>query len=319
MRLWFFLCALQLFIAAPTVRAADINFEKDPETSVWVIYIEGDITHGDEKKFRDISLNLKSAIVVLNSDGGSLSPALEIGRIIRVAGYDTVVLDKSVCASSCALIWLAGVDRGVLGSGRVGFHAAYRDNQGRLEEVGAANALIGGYLTSLGLPTKAILFATSAPPDGILWLTDVGSKESGIDYNHYDQPDNSLTKSENLASVYPKQPAPSSNRDLIVSLSRSGEKWTKLWGFRNAYYDASSIIIERSKRQAWILYDYSHQDHNGKKYEIKLTEVDCKNGRLRVNRTVTVDRDSKGYSGFYEPAPGSTDKALMMAICAVAK
>ena len=319
MRLWFFLCALQLFIAAPTVRAADINFEKDPETSVWVIYIEGDITHGDEKKFRDISLNLKSAIVVLNSDGGSLSPALEIGRIIRVAGYDTVVLDKSVCASSCALIWLAGVDRGVLGSGRVGFHAAYRDNQGRLEEVGAANALIGGYLTSLGLPTKAILFATSAPPDGILWLTDVGSKESGIDYNHYDQPDNSLTKSENLASVYPKQPAPSSNRDLIVSLSRSGEKWTKLWGFRNAYYDASSIIIERSKRQAWILYDYSHQDHNCKKYEIKLTEVDCKNGRLRVNRTVTVDRDSKGYSGFYEPAPGSTDKALMMAICAVAK
>ena len=63
MRLWFFVCALQLFIAAPAVRAADINFEKDPETAVWAIYIEGDIALGDERKFRDSARFLNYASV----------------------------------------------------------------------------------------------------------------------------------------------------------------------------------------------------------------------------------------------------------------
>lgn len=319
MSLFSLLFVLSFSLFGSSLCAASINFEKDVETGAWVIYIDGDINLGDEKKFRDASLNLKSAVVVLNSDGGYLAPALEIGRIIRVAGYDTVVLNGNICASSCALIWLAGTNRGVSGDGRLGFHAAYRDNMGQLEEAGAANALIESYLTSLGLPTRAVLFATTAPPDRILWLTDIGPKDSGIDYIHHNQQIEEGLASTSQSPSFPKQASPSSNKDLIASLSRSGEKWTKLWQFRNAYYDASSIRIEKSKREAWVLYDYSHQERSGSNYEMKLTEVDCKKGRYRVNRTVTGDRDRPGYGGFSEPAPGSTDKALVVALCAVKK
>ncbi len=107
-------------------------------------------------------------------------PALEIGRIVRIAGYSTLVLPNTSCTSACALIWLAGKKR--ILDGRVGFHAAYRDTEGRLQESGAANALIGNYMTQLGLPAKAILFATAAPPDRILWLTAESRGNAGIEF-----------------------------------------------------------------------------------------------------------------------------------------
>ncbi len=66
--------------------------------------------------------------------------------------------------------------------GNVGFHASYRNENGRQIESGVANALVGNYLTSLGSSAKTVVFATTAPPDKILWLTGSNKEAAGIDF-----------------------------------------------------------------------------------------------------------------------------------------
>lgn len=65
---------------------------------------------------------------------------------------------NSVCASGCALIWLAGSPRCMSSSAQIGFHAAYLMNapSGLPEVSSSANAVIGAYLNALGLPEVAI-------------------------------------------------------------------------------------------------------------------------------------------------------------------
>lgn len=168
-------------LAGSMAQAAEINHDRlDANTEI--ILIEGEILSSDLDKFRRISLRHPKAIVLLNSDGGLIRPAIEIGKIIRVAGYETAVLDADSCASACALIWMAGSKKIASSKGNVGFHASYLNNSGELVQSGVANALVGNYLTSLGASAKAVVFATTAPPDRILWLTESNREIAGIDF-----------------------------------------------------------------------------------------------------------------------------------------
>lgn len=179
MALFRFLSSISLMLSSSLANAAEITSEENPDGTM-TIRIDGEIKAGDDEKFRRLSLRYPNATVRLESDGGALIPALEIGRTIRIAGYDTLVATEATCASACALVWLAGKKRYL--SGKVGFHAAYRTNDGRIEESGTANALIGNYMTLLGLPAKAIVFATAAPPDKVLWLMPDNRELTGIDF-----------------------------------------------------------------------------------------------------------------------------------------
>jgi hypothetical protein len=79
---------------------------------------------------------------------------------------------------------MAGSRRLLSPSGHVGFHASYYDSNGKAVESGAANALVGNYLTLLGASAKTIVFATTAPPDKVLWLTAANKEASGIDFEN---------------------------------------------------------------------------------------------------------------------------------------
>lgn len=175
------LSVVAVLTLGPVTRAAEFEAENLVEGTTF-IFVSGDIESGDEVKFRRLSLEHPKAIIALHSDGGKLMPALEIGKIIRLAGYETMVGDNSVCTSSCALIWLAGSPRLLATAGKIGFHASYRDNEGKLEETGVGNAVIGHYLSMLNLPQRAVVFATSASPTEIMWLTSDNARASGIDF-----------------------------------------------------------------------------------------------------------------------------------------
>ncbi len=152
---------------------------------VELITIEGDIRGGDETIFRRLSVQYDNAVVALASDGGALTPAIEIGKMIRLREFRTLVMDGYQCTSACALIWVAGSTRFLAPGGRVGFHASYRDEGGKKVETGLGNALVGRYLTLLNLPEKAVLFATMAPPDQILWLTSSTMRDAGIEFQTF--------------------------------------------------------------------------------------------------------------------------------------
>ena len=164
-------------------QAATITAETEDGTTT--IYVMGEIVSGDEETFRRYATQHPDANVGLWSPGGSLVTALEIGRMVHLNRYSTVVVKDYECASACALIWIAGATRIIEEGGKVGFHAGYRSENGRQIADSAANAVIGGYLNSLNLPTRAVIFATSASPDTMYWLDTSNPGVEGIDYETF--------------------------------------------------------------------------------------------------------------------------------------
>ena len=202
--------------------AAQITFEKHSEIDF--IAIEGEIEQSDVGKFQDLAIKSSNAVVVLNSPGGYLSPALEIGKIIQVKGFSTYVPPGVTCTSSCALIWVAGSPRMLSTTSRIGFHASYQDDNGAPKETGLGNAIVGRYLTLLNLPEKAVIFATRASPETIQWLDTSKAAEAGIPFetiNLEDMEDSKQTDS----SPEPVAPTLSSSVQSTPILAKSDYMW----------------------------------------------------------------------------------------------
>lgn len=144
------------------------------------IYITGDILPGDDEAFAALAARYRNAVVFLESNGGALVAGIGIGKLVRQHRYTTVVLDGSTCTSACALIWLGGSPRYLAPEGRLGFHASYFEDGGTLVETGVGNAIVGHYLSELDLSEGAAVFATSASPYDINWLTSENSGEAEI-------------------------------------------------------------------------------------------------------------------------------------------
>jgi hypothetical protein len=158
-RLFFLACASAAMLSLET-KAADIAL-LDGEAGVQGIAINGTIMPGDRHKFANIALTTDEAVVLLHSDGGNILEAFEIGRAIRLKKFPTFVTPNEVCASACALIWLAGTPRLMSPSAKIGFHAAYISGSNEISSSG--NTIVGSYLNSLGFTDTAIFNGVSYP------------------------------------------------------------------------------------------------------------------------------------------------------------
>ena len=175
---------LQLFLLLLPLdaTAAEMRADRVPNETLYIVRVNGAIEKRDDQKFIDLvaRLPLLFVIVIFNSPGGELSSALAIGHEIKIRGLSTAVEAGAVCASACALAWLAGDTRYMEASSKIGFHAAYV-RQGQTEvEKGEANAVVGAYLNQLGLSSDAIRYITRAPPSGVQWLSIRHSMTLGI-------------------------------------------------------------------------------------------------------------------------------------------
>lgn len=174
-------CALLLFFAA-FAQAADISKTQYKDSNLYMIVISGSFAPGDQQKFNEVAAGISKALVVLDSPGGNVYSAIQIGRTIKRLGYSTFIPSKTLCASACALTWLAGSTRFADDSSFIGFHAVYTLDKGVAKESGSGNALVGAYLADLGLSDLAIVYITNAPPEGVERLTKAASEKVGIPY-----------------------------------------------------------------------------------------------------------------------------------------
>lgn len=329
------LLAVGLFQPVATVNAAEITHWKHPVDGSVRIEIDGPIEAGDDERFRRISLQFRDAVVNLDSEGGALLPALEIGKMIRVAGYDTMVRFGSSCASSCALIWLAGERRKLSVGGKVGFHAAYRNNSGRPEEIGAANALIGNYLTLLGFSTRASLFVTSAPPTGMRWLTEANKEDAGIDFWSTNEPPLiRVTSTPTPPQITPppiqttQEPiadpeaspklefGPTAPSDwLYLAKSASGTVY---------YYNIDSIRRNESFVEMWVKEDHSLDRTISHRTSMDLLRIRCNDRSIKVSQVTYYDNNGiaissdvdEGDRGLYTRiVPDSIWHAIWETVC----
>lgn len=154
-----------------------------------VVVISGPILEETEAAF---AMALTQAggrpLIFLDSPGGIIQSGLAIGRLIRARRLETVVPNRSICFSTCGLIWLAGEERWLGDGARVGFHAAFTPAPGgrRTARVSSSgNALVGAYLGQLGMDDFQIGTLTEASPGRMLELNSLRPSrlaELGIDY-----------------------------------------------------------------------------------------------------------------------------------------
>lgn len=164
---------------APCANAAYI--ERSDEDGITLITITGDLVADDLAQFRQVSAGAQSAMVVMASPGGSLLAGIEIGKTIRLRGFNTMVMPADACVSACALAWLGGHYRFMAPRPLIGFHAAWViDEEGVQRETGSGNALVGAYLTNLGLPEQAVYELTSAAPDELVRFDEAFARRHRI-------------------------------------------------------------------------------------------------------------------------------------------
>jgi hypothetical protein len=145
------------------------------------LLLRGTIASGSAEKFaQEIAARGEYVdTVLLDSPGGAVGEALEIGEMIRDAGYSTKVDSGGLCASSCPLVFAGGVER-VAGRGAViGVHQIYADTStpdalGRTLGAGQAmsdaqttTAAITRYLQGMDVDIGVWVHALETPPQ---WL-----------------------------------------------------------------------------------------------------------------------------------------------------
>jgi hypothetical protein len=163
------------------------------------IIIDGEIKSGDYDKFQELVKNGNGDIgtVWLRSPGGDAIEAMKIGRLIRTLKMATsapigtsnksyCMLHKPVntknctCASSCFLVFVAGIYR----DGEVlGIHRIYQNHQQLKQmtsEVAAESAikikkLVGEYLKEMGVPSAFLdrIMAISSKEIEFLELNEI--------------------------------------------------------------------------------------------------------------------------------------------------
>jgi hypothetical protein len=106
---------------------------------------------------------------------------IEMGKLIHLKHFATFVPEDTLCASSCALTWLAGNPRLIAPGAAVGFHAVYiPQGDGKLMTSGSGNALVGAYLDQLGFSENVIAYVTHAPPEKMGWLSESTAQAIGL-------------------------------------------------------------------------------------------------------------------------------------------
>lgn len=151
-----------------------------------IISISGPLESGDSQKFWGVIKGVPKGLVIFSSPGGLLAEGLAIGEQIRSKGFASAVAENTMCASACGLAWLGGRPRLMKDSSKIGFHAAYVQNGSYKRESGVGNAVVGAYLTDMGLNLNAVRYITTPGPDEIQWLSVRDAIRIGIAVYSYE-------------------------------------------------------------------------------------------------------------------------------------
>ena len=149
-----------------------------------LIYADGPITLGTAGRFRrfvDENKIPSGAVVIFNSPGGLVSEALEMGRRIRAAGFDTSIgtkgsKERAACFSACTLAFLGG-DRRTPGTNTLfGVHrmsaTAGLTIAEALELGQIALGQIVEYVSYMGVKPEFVTILTQAGPSDITILLE---------------------------------------------------------------------------------------------------------------------------------------------------
>jgi hypothetical protein len=187
--------ALAFLLATTFSARTDIRIDHGKDLN---IFITGTITARDAAAFQKITheLERRSFKVSLDSIGGDVRAAMQIGRLVRRYDGSTEVLLGGRCYSSCALVFVAGVFR--LNAGEIGLHRPYlasapQSRQSLEKHVPLMLSLAKRYISEMGItdnfyhqmvntePAQMVKYALSES-DQLVPIYDPAYQEIEISY-----------------------------------------------------------------------------------------------------------------------------------------
>jgi hypothetical protein len=135
----------------------------------------GAITPGISKVFANEIEKRGSYVktVVLQSPGGSVQDALEMGRLVRAKGFSTEVEAGAYCASSCPLVFAGGVQR-IAGKGAaIGVHQVSAQDEaasGGMAGAQRVSAVCQKYLRDMGVDLGVWVHAMETPKEQLYYF-----------------------------------------------------------------------------------------------------------------------------------------------------
>jgi hypothetical protein len=114
---------LCLIYAGRAFADAELKFANPSGSPVLTIHGSINKKDADYVATHEVELGKPPLLVILNSEGGSTAAALAIGRIIRKNEATVMVPESGECFSSCAFLFIAGVNR--MNFGVIGLHRPY--------------------------------------------------------------------------------------------------------------------------------------------------------------------------------------------------
>lgn len=142
------------------------------------VLLEGTIDAGDATRMikeLDALPDLPQT-VYLNSTGGSVADALELGRHLHYTGVNTALRSGDICYSACPYLLAAGHTRDIPEDASVGVHQHYFGESTLLpafvavENIQRGQSEVMGYLSDMGIDPLVMRHALATPPDQIYIL-----------------------------------------------------------------------------------------------------------------------------------------------------
>jgi hypothetical protein len=124
--------------------------------------------------------------VVLNSPGGSVGDALEMGRLIRAKGFSTEVEKDKICVSSCPLVFVGGAKRAAGANAIIGVHQVFAPDPAEaarhdtMSEAQRVSARCQRYLADMGVDLKMWVHAMETPKDRLFIFSAAELRELNI-------------------------------------------------------------------------------------------------------------------------------------------
>jgi ATP-dependent protease ClpP protease subunit len=126
--------------------------------------------------------------IALDSPGGSVAAAMEIGRLMRKYRMAAAVMPNSICVSACVLIYAGAVARlGYNEKARIGIHQPYfQVPAGQIEPEAVRNAYtamlisIRAYFTEMNVSPQLADEMLKTPPSGVRYLSAKQQEKFGL-------------------------------------------------------------------------------------------------------------------------------------------
>lgn len=155
-----------------------LTFEPVERGNTRALRLIGTIAPGDGKRFTDYMTaeDRPFDALLLNSPGGSVMDALDIGRAVRASGMNTELTSGDVCLSACPYILAAGIVRDVPEDAWVGVHQHYFGENTVLpaflavKDIQRGQGAVMGYLDEMGIDPMVMRHALLTPPEEIYIL-----------------------------------------------------------------------------------------------------------------------------------------------------